>query len=407
MIYRFLTILSLVVILASNAFADYNHLKNHKYLLLIDKDTKEILLEKNSHTRVAPSSMTKLMTAYVVFDQIKKGNIKLNSRCLIGKDAWRKRGSSMFLNYGDIVSINKLLKGLLTVSGNDSAVALAKSAGKDYNHFIALMNIKAKELGMDNSKFQNPHGLNQNGHYMSLHDLATLLSRIYDDFPEFVPYLGIKKFTYANITQYNRNPLIRTKYKGFIGGKTGHTNDGGYGIAASVTRGNRTLIGVVNKAKSSTQRVKIITELFDYGFEKYRKIELFKKNQHVTHLPTWIGEKDSISVSTNKDVAFNIPSDFDIKNIKVSVNYDGPVQTPISDGTKVANLKVSIGKYETMTYSLFSDQDVKKASFFSVISRKVQFLSQKIYRKIRNKIKKLAIYENKQQKQRVIIAKNQ
>ena len=110
MICKFLTILSLAIVITSNAFADYNHLKNHNYLLLIDKDTKEILLEKNSHTRIAPSSMTKLMTAYVVFDQIKSGNIRLNSQCLIGRDAWRKRGSTMFLNYGDIVSINKLLK---------------------------------------------------------------------------------------------------------------------------------------------------------------------------------------------------------------------------------------------------------------------------------------------------------
>ncbi len=278
-IFHIIIILSIVTLSNLSHAKSFQSIKSHNYLFLMDKDSKEILLSKNPHTRMAPSSMTKLMTAYVAFDQVKKGNIKLDNYCIIGKDAWRKRGSTMFLNYGDIVSIDDLLKGLLTVSGNDASVALAQAIGKDYDNFIALMNFKAKELGMRNSSFRNPHGLNQNGHYMSLYDLATLLSRFYEDFPEYTSYLGIKKFTYGKITQYNRNPLIKKKYKGSVGGKTGHTNDGGYGITASVSRGNRTLIGIVNKAKTSRKRNELIIDLFDYGFNNFQKVSCSDINQ--------------------------------------------------------------------------------------------------------------------------------
>lgn len=392
-ITRFIILTLIISISSQFSFAKSRNILDHNFYFLIDKDSHEILLEKNSHTRIAPSSMTKLMTAYVVFDEIKKGNIKLNSQCVIGKDAWRKRGSSMFLNYGDIVSIDKLLKGLLTVSGNDSSIALAQATGRGYSNFISLMNIKARELGMNNSKFQNPHGLNQDRHYMSLYDLATLLSSLYSDFPEFVPYLGIKKFTYGNITQYNRNPLLRTKYKGFIGGKTGHTNDGGYGIAASVTRGNRTLIGVVNKARTSRQRTKFIRQLFDYGFKKYNKIELFKKHQDIALIPTWIGEKDMVSVAPNKNISLNIPKKYNVDDVKVSIEYDGPVQTPIFDGKKIANLRIQIKDQEPIRYSLFATEDVKKAKFFTLISKKVIYQSKRFIAKIERRVEKYAIFD--------------
>lgn len=386
-----LLFLSLSVTIESYA-KDFDSLKNHNYLFLMDKDSKEILASKNPHSRMAPSSMTKLMTAYVVFDQLKKGNVRLNNYCVIGKDAWRKRGSTMFLNYGDVVSIDSLLKGLLTVSGNDAAIALAGSVGKDYDNFISLMNFKAKELGMTNSKFQNPHGLNQDGHYMSLYDLATLVSRLYEDFPEYSSYLVTKKFTYGKITQYNRNPLLKKKYRGVIGGKTGHTNDGGYGIAAAVTRGNRTLIGVINKAQTPSKRNKVITELFDFGFQKFQKIELFKKDQNIASLKTWIGARNYVNVAPNKDITFNIPRNVDINDIKVTVQYNGPIQAPIIEGKKVANLQVQIKNYKTLNYSLFASQNVEKAKFFTSLSQKIIHKTRLILAKIKKKTHNFAFF---------------
>ncbi|MFM7557944.1 MAG: D-alanyl-D-alanine carboxypeptidase family protein, partial [Alphaproteobacteria bacterium] len=195
----------------------YQYLENANYYLLMDADTSEILKSRNIDEKISPSSMTKLMTAYVVFDQVKKGNVRLQNRCLIGKDAWRKSGSSMFLNYGDVVSVDDLLKGLLAVSANDAAIALAQTTADSYEHFINLMNLKAKELKMNNSHFMNPHGLHQDGHYMTLKDLATLIIRLYNDFPEYSQYMSIPEFTYRNITQKNRNPLIKNHYEGIIG----------------------------------------------------------------------------------------------------------------------------------------------------------------------------------------------
>lgn len=390
----FFTIFILTSSFSYRSFAgNFNAIKNHDYLLLLDKDSKEILLSKNSHTRMAPSSMTKLMTAYVVFDQIKQGNVKMENYCVIGKDAWRKRGSTMFLNYGDIVSIQDLLTGLLTVSGNDASIALAQTVGKNYNNFISLMNLKAKELGMNDSKFKNPHGLNQNGHYMSLSDLAILLSSFYEDFPEYTSYLGRKKFTYGKITQYNSNPLIKTKYRGVIAGKTGHTNDGGYGVTASVTRGNRTLIGIVNKVRTPRQRTKLITQLFDFGFDEFQQIALFKKDQEIAMVKTWTGEKKFVPVSSNKDIVFNIPKNLDINSIKVSVIYDGPVQTPIQEGKKIANLKVRIKGYKTLNYSLFATQDVKKAKFFTLVSEKLYYQTKLILSKIIGKVNQFAFFQ--------------
>ena len=145
-----------------------------QFYFLIDADNNEVLLAKNADVRIAPSSMTKMMTAYVVFDQIQNGKISFDNQCLIGRDAWRKSGSSMFLNYGDVVSIEDLVKGLLVVSGNDAAIALSESVGGSSENFIALMNMKARKLGLKNSHFKNPHGLAEDGHYMSLRDIGAL-----------------------------------------------------------------------------------------------------------------------------------------------------------------------------------------------------------------------------------------
>ncbi len=348
-------------------------LRDAQFYFLIDGDSKEILLSKNAEARIAPSSMTKLMTAYVVFDQIKKGRVNFDNKCLIGKDAWRKSGSSMFLNYGDVVSIEDLVKGLLIVSGNDAAIALAESTAGGVNNFVNLMNIKARELGLKNSHFKNPHGLYEEGHYMSLRDLATLAIRLYQDFPQYSHYFGIPEFTYRNITQRNRNPLIKENYDGVVGGKTGHTNEGGYGVIGIVKRDHRRLIAVVNKAKTPKQRADIITELLDYGFQQYKKLVLFDKYQDVAQVKTWLGSKSQISVITDQEISFNIPRDKLLDSIKVSVKYSGPLYVPIKKGAQVAKLIVEIGDYKTFEYPLFAKESVDRASLVGRITQVMRY----------------------------------
>lgn len=344
-----------------------------QFYFLMDPDTNEVLLSKNADVRVAPSSMTKLMTAYVVFDQMSKGALNPGQQCLVGKNAWKKSGSSMFLNYRDVVSIDELLKGLLVVSGNDAAIVLAESISGSVANFADLMNLKAREIGLKNSHFKNPHGLNEEGHYMTVHDLAILAQRIYHDFPQYSEYLGMKDFTYGNITQINRNPLIKNDYEGVLGGKTGHTDDGGYGVVAVVKRFDRRLIAVVNKAKTPKQRTQMITRIFDYGFDAYKKITLFKRDQDIIALKVWLGKDSKLEAVSGNDVAFNIPREKSLDSINVTVKYNAPIYAPITKGEKVAKLFVEIKNYKTLEFDLLSKENVEKSGYFGKMKQIVSY----------------------------------
>lgn len=348
-------------------------LQEAQFYFLLDADTKEVLLSKNPDARIPPSSMTKVMTAYVVFDQVKNGRVSLENQCMIGKDAWRKSGSSMFLNYGDIVTIDELMRGLLAVSGNDAAIALAETTAGGINNFVGLMNQKAKDLGLTNSHFKNPHGLAEEGHYMSVRDLATLTSRIYQDFPQYSHYLGIQEFTYRNIKQINRNPLIKGNYEGVLGGKTGHTDAGGYGVLGAVKRDDRMLIAVVNKAPTPKKRAALIVDLMDYGFDNYNKLTLFNKGQEVTDIPTWLGSDSEVKATVNDDVAFNLPRGKVLDNINVTVKYKGPLYAPVAKGDKIGTLLVEIKGYKNLEYPLFAKESVDKAGYLKRINQILRY----------------------------------
>jgi D-alanyl-D-alanine carboxypeptidase (penicillin-binding protein 5/6) len=292
---------------------------------------------------------------------------------MIGKDAWRKTGSSMFLNYGDVVSIEDLLKGLLAVSANDAAMALAQTTSANYASFIDLMNKTAQELNMKNSHFMNPHGLHEEGHYMTLRDLATLATRLYEDFPEYSKFLSIPEFTYRNITQKNRNPLLKKNYDGTLGGKTGHTNQGGYGIVAVVKRENRRLVAVVNKAPNPKLRENIITELFDYGFENFKKINFFEKNDVVTKINVWLGNQKNVEAVIKESVDFNIPRNKSIDDIKVQTEFKSPLNAPIKKDSKIGVLSVEIKGLKTIKYDLYAKENVDKVGYIRKIKRILEY----------------------------------
>lgn len=362
----------------------YNELSKANYLLLVDQDTGEVLLEKNADQKIAPSSMTKLMTAYVVFDQLKQGRINLTNQCVIGKDAWRKSGSKMFLNYGDVVSVDQLITGLLVVSGNDAAVALAEAISGSVDNFSDLMNETAKKIGLKNSHFKNPHGLNQDNHYMSLRDLSIVATRIATDFPQYLHYFSTTEFTYQNITQKNRNPLIKENYEGVTGMKTGHTNEGGYGVVGTATRGSRRLIAVVNEAKTPKQREKLVTELLDYGFNNYKKITLFHKNSPVTSVKTWLGKENEVEVITNQDVAVNLFANQPLDKIKVKVKYKGPIYAPIIKGKKIGTIIIEVAGKKVQELPLLAQENVDKASYFVRIWQVARYKTTQFFKAIKN-----------------------
>jgi D-alanyl-D-alanine carboxypeptidase len=253
-------------------------LRNTDAYFLYDLKNQEILLEKNADARLPPSSMTKIMTAYIVFDQITKGKIDFDNQCLIGRNVLEKsrvrHGSSlMHLHYGDVITVDELLRGLLVVSANDAAIALAEATSGSIENFVALMNNKAQELGLKNTHFMNPHGLAEDGHYMSVRDLATLAERIRKDFPQYASYFSIPDFTYNNRRHNNTNPLMRQHYNGVTGMKTGYTNEGRFGMVGTVNRDNHEFIVVVNHAPTSRQRVVAVKKLLSYGFQQRKKNE--------------------------------------------------------------------------------------------------------------------------------------
>lgn len=361
-----------LLLFSNKAFCDDSY-DGQQFYHLIDLNTQEVLLSKNANVKIPPSSMTKLMTAFVIFDLVDSGLLTLDKQCVVSKEAWRKTGSSMFLNRGDIVTIDQLLRGLLAVSGNDAAVDLAINSAGSVANFAKLMNFKAREIGMKDSNFKNPHGLYEEGHYMTLRDLTTLASKFYKKFPQYIEYLSIEEFTYGNITQKNRNPLIKEHYDGVLAGKTGYTNQGGYGIIGIVKRDNRNLVGAINKAKSPRQRKDAIIKLFDYGFENYKKLEIFRKGQVVANLPTWLASEKSIPVYINKDISFNVSSEKELEDINVDVKFLGPIYAPVAKDNQVATLVIKIDGDKKFEYPLFAKKNLEKSGYFNKVKQILTF----------------------------------
>lgn len=344
-----------------------------QYYYLIDLDTKEVLAQNNAQIPIPPSSMTKVMTAFVAFDLIEKNLLSLDKQCKIGYEAWRKSGSSMFLNHGDVVSMDKLLQGLLAVSGNDAAIAVAKNAAGSVENFVDMMNETARRIGLEESHFMNPHGLNEKGHHMSVKDLATLAIKFYEKFPQYTSYLSIPKFTHEKITQYNRNPLMKKHYEGVVAGKTGHTTKGGYGVLGIVKRDNRRLVGVINKARTHYKRTSSIIKLFDFGFDNYKQLTLFKKGQKVANLNTWLGDNSKIGAVIKQDVIFNTRQDVEVDKIKAKVKFLSPIYAPITKDTKVGELIITVDKNKQYKYPLYAEKSIKKAGFLTRIRQVLRY----------------------------------
>ncbi len=352
--------------------------------LLFDDNQNQVLLASNANIAMPPSSMTKIMTALVVFEQIKAGKLKFDNQCFIGTDAWKKRGSSMFLNYGDVVTIEDLLKGLLVVSGNDAAIAIAESVGNGYANFIDMMNKQAEKIGLEDTKFANPHGLNQDGHYMSMQDLAKTLSYIYQNFPQYGHYLRLEDFTFRNIRQINRNPLIKENYLGVLGGKTGHTTAGGYGVVAAVEREGQRLIAVVNKAPNPKHRSKLITALFDYGFNYFNFFEIFPRNTAIISVPIWLGVKDYVEAVTKEKIRLNLPFDADLSKLEAKAIYLTPIYAPVKTGQQIATLKIYSQKRLIASYPLIAKENIEKASYvsrlFSIIKYRLRIFWHRFFK---------------------------
>jgi D-alanyl-D-alanine carboxypeptidase (penicillin-binding protein 5/6) len=342
------------------------------FAVLLDMNSDSFLYEKKADERMTPSSMTKLLTNYILFERLKSGSVKMDDTFTVSEKAWKMGGSKMFVSLNTQVKISDLLKGIIIQSGNDACVVVAEGISGSEEAFAQEMNHVAAKLGMKNSNFKNASGWPEPDHYSTPRDLAILGKAIIRDFPEYYPMFAEREFTFHGIRQHNRNPLLG-KSIGVDGLKTGHTEEAGYGIVASALQDGRRLISVTNGMKSEKERGTETERLLMHGFRDFEHRVLFKAGQVVDSADVWFGKTSTVPLVIEKDVAFLI-SRRGNHGIKVAVAYEGPIPAPIAKGQKIAELVVNKQGMEETRIPLIAGEDVVELSYFSRLVQKAKIL---------------------------------
>ena len=311
---------------------------------LMDGLTGEMIAEKNADLQLPPASLTKIMTAYLIFSAVDEQVLALEDMMTVSKRARAAQGSRMFLEEGSDVSVRDLLLGLVVQSGNDAAIALAEGLAGSEEAFVDLMNQQARLLGMDSTRFANSTGLNAKGHATTARDMAVLSRALARDYPELYRMHAEREYEYNGILQTNRNRLLE-RYRGADGIKTGYTRAAGYCLAASAVRHNMRLVGVVLKSRSASRRAAEMTALFNYGFTHFRSVELFEPGQPLDELKVWGGDELKVPVGYGGDDAFRILlTKADANSLKaVLQGPERPLEAPVGTGDEVARIKLTAG----------------------------------------------------------------
>lgn len=333
-----------------------------KSTILIDFNTGEILQKKNIHEKLPIASLTKVMTAYVVFYEIKRGTISLKDKIKVSKNAWQKEGSKMFIEVGKEVTIEDLIKGLIVQSGNDAAITLAEAIAGTEKDFADLMNKHAKILGMNNSNFKNSTGLHNKDHYSSAYDLSLLGRKIIIDFPDFYKYFSIPSFQYNNIYQKNRNKLIhlnKNKYDGF---KTGYTSQAKYCLLASAKHSERRVIGVILGSDTVVERFDEAESILDYGLKNFENFELKIKNteKYFMKIPTNYMEKDFLNVKLNGYFIKTLPKG-SINYLKIDVNLPNFIDYEVKKDEKIGEVNIFLKNEKIANIDIISMDNIKKS----------------------------------------------
>lgn len=309
------------------------------YAYIVEAETGRVLLAKNADQHIPTASLSKMMTAYTVFDLLKQGKAKLTDELPVSETAWRTGGSKMFVPLGGHVSIDDLLQGMIVQSGNDACVVLAQGLAGSQPAFVDLMNEDAKKIGLNNSHFADVDGLPDPNHYMTARDMATLALHLIHDFPQYYHYFSEQEFTFNNIRQGNRNPLL---YKdiGADGLKTGHTEESGYSLVASVHRGDRRVIIVLSGLPTMPSRAEEGERLAGWAFRAYKDYKLFTPGETVDDVPVWLGRRETVPLTVAKDVVVTL-SPQERQDMKVTVDYREPVPAPVAAGAQLGRVVVA------------------------------------------------------------------
>ena len=340
--------------------------------IIVDATTGRVLLEKNADDSMPPASMSKIMTTYLVFERLKDGRLSLDDELPVSEKAWRKGGSKMFVEVGELVRVEDLLRGVIVQSGNDACIVLAEGLGGTEEAFAAEMTRKGREIGLTGSSFANATGWPDPNQRMTARDLATLALRLIADFPEYYHYYGETEFTYAGIRQSNRNPLLY-KSLGADGLKTGHTEEAGYGLTASAVQGDRRVILVLNGLESQKARSEESARLIGWAFREFGNYTLFKAGETVENAGVWLGVDPTVPLIAEQDMTVTLSRKARL-DMEVTVVYDGPIPAPLEIGQQVATLVVTAPGEETVEIPLVAGAAVERLGFAGRITASVKHL---------------------------------
>ena len=343
-----------------------------KHAFLIDFDTNQVLFEKNADVLMPPASMSKIMTAYLAFEELKSGRLKLEDKILISENAWRKGGSKMFVQVNDEVAVSDILRGIIVQSGNDAAIALAEHLQGSEEAFAYKMTKRARDLGLKKAKFKNATGWPDEEHKITARELGLLAKLTIMNFPDLYPIYAEKSFTFNNIKQGNRNPLLYDG-SGSDGLKTGRTRAAGYGLTASVSKAGRRLVMVLNGMKSSSERKREARKLIEWGFREFDNYKIFEKGDIVTDIDVWLGKDKRLSAFIKEKTILTVRR-MDSEKVKTTVHYEEPLAAPIKQGQIVGKLKIKVPNQTLREYPLFAKQSIEKLGFWGRIMAAVDYL---------------------------------
>ena len=343
--------------------------------ILQDYHTGKVLAENNADAKLAPASLTKIMTVYVVFTELSNGHLHLEDMVTISEKAWKTSGSRMFVELGNQIKVEDLLKGVIIQSGNDASVALAEHVGGNEETFAEMMNQHAIRLGMANSHFKNSDGLPVEDHYTTARDLAILTTALIKEFPDYYRWFSQKEFTFNKITQQNRNKLL-SRDESVDGVKTGFTDDAGYCLVASALREDMRLISVVMGAKSANARANENQTLLNYGFRFYESHRLYQGKTALNEARVWKGASKTISLGLAEDIYVTIPRR-QYKDLKAVINVDKKITAPVADGAKLGSVKVTLKDEVVINKDLVALKTVDQGNIFQRLSDSIMMMMEK------------------------------
>lgn len=345
-------------------------------IYMIDFDTGTVLLEKNAEQQLPPASMSKLMTLNMLFEALRDGRIGLNTKFRVSTKAWAMGGSKMFLKEGDSVSVENLIRGIIIQSGNDACVVVAEGLAGSEAEFANRMTRRAREMGMSQSVFSNATGWPHPDHRMSLKDLVFLANHIIAEFPEYYPYFAETSFTWENISQDNRNPLLGMGL-GADGLKTGHTEEAGFGLVGSAVQDGRRVVFAIAGLPSSSDRALESERVLSWAFREFSRREMFARDAVVGAAQVWLGATDTVDLVAADPIEVLIP--YAVRNeVRADIVYQGPIEAPFEAGAQLADLVVTVPGMAKMKFPLYARNGVGRGSFLDRMAASAQILGQKI-----------------------------